>query len=69
MIQKTNQMSVPVIVIDDQIVLGFNQGRIDELLAKETPGSAIPAVAEQTLPAVQTPRAIQSPADVKPPEA
>ena len=57
-------MSVPVIVIDDQIVLGFNQGRIDELLAKESPGSGIPAVAEQTLPAIQTP-----PADIKPPEA
>ena len=54
---------MPVIIIDDQIIVGFNQGKIDELLAKESTGSAIPAVAEQTLPAVQTP-----PADVKPPE-
>jgi hypothetical protein len=37
MIQKSNQMSVPVIVINDQIILGFNQSRIDELLAKEVP--------------------------------
>jgi len=34
---KSGQMSVPVIVINDQIVLGFNQSRIDELLAKESP--------------------------------
>jgi hypothetical protein len=64
MITKSGQMSVPVIIIDDQIIVGFNQGKIDELLAKESPGAAIPAVAEQTLPVVQTP-----PADVKPPEA
>jgi hypothetical protein len=64
MITKSGQMSVPVIVIDDQIIVGFNQSRIDELLAKESPGPAIPAVSEPTLPAVQTP-----PADVKPPEA
>jgi hypothetical protein len=37
MIQKSGQMSVPVIVINDQIILGFNQSRIDELLAKEVP--------------------------------
>ena len=55
---------MPVIVIDDQIIVGFNQGKIDELLAKESPGTTIPVVAEQTLPAVQTPSA-----DPKPPEA
>ena len=63
MITKSGQMSVPVIIINDQIVVGFNQGRIDELLAKESPGTVIPVVAEPTLPAVQTP-----PADIKPPE-
>jgi glutaredoxin len=46
MITKSGQMSVPVIVIDDQIIVGFNQGRIDELLAKESPGAATPPPAE-----------------------
>jgi hypothetical protein len=71
MITKSGQMSVPVIVIDDQIIIGFNQGRIDELLAKESPGTTSPVVAaEPTLPAVQTPPAAPTPpTDVKPPEA
>jgi glutaredoxin len=34
MIQKSGQMGVPVIMINDQIIVGFNQARIDELLAK-----------------------------------
>jgi glutaredoxin len=34
MIQKSGQMGVPVITINDQIIVGFNQARIDELLAK-----------------------------------
>jgi hypothetical protein len=63
MIQKSGQMSVPVIIINDQIIVGFNQARIDELLAKESPGAAIPAVAQPNLPVVPTP-----PADIKPPE-
>ncbi len=33
MIQKSGQMGVPVIIIDRQIVVGFNQGKIDSLLA------------------------------------
>jgi hypothetical protein len=33
MIQKSGQMGVPVILIDDQIVVGFNQAQIDKLLA------------------------------------
>ena len=33
MIQKSGQMGVPVIVIDDEIVVGFNQTKVDELLA------------------------------------
>jgi glutaredoxin-like YruB-family protein len=34
MIQKSGQMAVPVIVIGEEIIVGFNQTRIDELLAK-----------------------------------
>lgn len=33
MIEKTKQMGVPVIIIDDKdIVIGFNQNRLNELL-------------------------------------
>ena len=34
MIMKSGQMAVPVIMIDDDIMVGFNQAKIDELLAK-----------------------------------
>jgi len=34
MIQKSGQMGVPVIVVDDEVVVGFNQAKLDELLAK-----------------------------------
>jgi hypothetical protein len=34
MIQKSGQMAVPVIMIGEEIIVGFNQARIDELLAK-----------------------------------
>jgi len=34
MIEKSGQMGVPVIFIDDVLVVGFNQARIEELLAK-----------------------------------
>jgi glutaredoxin len=34
MIQKSGQMGVPVIVIGDEIIVGFNQAKIDELLSK-----------------------------------
>ena len=34
MIEKSKQMAVPVIIIDDKdIVAGFNQARLDELLS------------------------------------
>ena len=33
MTQKSGQMSVPVIIIDDDIVVGFNQVLLDKLLA------------------------------------
>jgi len=34
MIQKSEQMSVPVIIVDGELMVGFNQGKLDELLAK-----------------------------------
>jgi glutaredoxin len=34
MIAKSKQMAVPVIMIGDEIIVGFNQAKIDELLAK-----------------------------------
>jgi len=33
MIQKSGQMAVPTIIIDGEIVVGFNQAKLDELLA------------------------------------
>jgi glutaredoxin-like YruB-family protein len=33
MIQKSKQMGVPVIVIDDDVIVGFNQTKLDSLLA------------------------------------
>jgi len=32
MIQKSGQMAVPVIIIDGEIVVGFDQAKLDELL-------------------------------------
>jgi len=34
MIEKTGQMGVPVILVDEEAIVGFNQGKLDELLAK-----------------------------------
>jgi glutaredoxin len=34
MVKISNQRSVPVIVIDDQIIVGFDQQKIDEALSK-----------------------------------
>lgn len=34
MIKKSGQMSVPVIMIDNEMVVGFNQSQLDKLLAK-----------------------------------
>ena len=34
MIQKSGQMGVPVILVNDQVVVGFNQSKLDELLSK-----------------------------------
>jgi glutaredoxin len=33
MIQKSGQLGVPVIIVDDQVVVGFNQVKLDALLA------------------------------------
>ena len=33
MINKSGQMGVPVISIDDEVVVGFNQSKLDSLLA------------------------------------
>ena len=33
MIQKSKQMGVPVIVVDDDVIVGFNQAKLDSLLA------------------------------------
>jgi glutaredoxin len=33
MIRKSGQMSVPVISIDDEVVVGFNQSKLDGLLS------------------------------------
>ena len=34
MVQKSKQMGVPVITIDSDLVVGFNQAQLDKLLAK-----------------------------------
>jgi len=33
MIQKSGQMGVPVIIVGDEVVVGFNQGLMDKLLS------------------------------------
>jgi glutaredoxin 3 len=39
MIQKTGQRGVPVTVIDDQVVIGFDRVRLEDLLANRADGS------------------------------
>jgi len=34
MIEKSKQMGVPVITVDGEVVIGFNQALLDKLLAK-----------------------------------
>lgn len=34
MISKSGQMGVPVIMVDGDIIIGFNQQKLDEALAK-----------------------------------
>ncbi|HEY82954.1 MAG TPA: glutaredoxin family protein [Dehalococcoidia bacterium] len=33
MIQKSKQMGVPVILVDDEVIVGFNQAKLDSLLS------------------------------------
>jgi glutaredoxin len=33
MIEKSKQMGVPVIIVDDEIIVGFNQAKLDSLLS------------------------------------
>lgn len=35
MIQKTGQRGVPVVTVDDQVVIGFDRARLEQLLASE----------------------------------
>ncbi len=34
MIQKSGQMGVPVIMVDSEIIVGFNQAQLDKLLSQ-----------------------------------
>jgi glutaredoxin 3 len=34
MVEKSRQMGVPVVIVDDEIVVGFNQSVLDKLLAE-----------------------------------
>ena len=34
MIKKSGQMGVPVIIVDDEIIVGFNQNQLDKLLSQ-----------------------------------
>jgi glutaredoxin 3 len=34
MVEKSKQMGVPVVVVDDTIVVGFNQAELEKLLAE-----------------------------------
>jgi len=34
MIQKSGQMGVPVIIVDSEVVIGFNQPLLDKLLSE-----------------------------------
>jgi len=33
MIQKSKQMGVPVIIVGDEVIVGFNQAKLDSLLS------------------------------------
>ena len=33
MIEKSGQMGVPVILVDDEVIVGFNEGKLDGLLS------------------------------------
>lgn len=33
MIEKTGRMAVPVILVDEEVIVGFDKGKLDKLLA------------------------------------
>ena len=33
MIEKSGQMSVPVIIINEEVIVGFNQSKLDSVLS------------------------------------
>ena len=33
MIEKSGQMSVPVIIVNGEVIVGFNQGKLDSILS------------------------------------
>lgn len=39
MIDKSGQMGVPVVLIDDELIVGFDKRRFDELLIEESPAA------------------------------
>ncbi len=42
MVRRSGQQGVPVIVIDDQVVVGFNRPRLEQLLARRPAAGAAP---------------------------
>ena len=34
MMQKSGQLGVPVILVNDEVLVGFNQSKLDKLLSK-----------------------------------
>jgi len=34
MMEKSGQLGTPVILVDDEVLVGFNQSKLDELLSK-----------------------------------
>jgi arsenate reductase-like glutaredoxin family protein len=34
MMEKSGQLGTPVILVDDEVLVGFNQSKLDELLLK-----------------------------------
>ena len=38
MVEKSGQMGVPVITVDGEVIIGFNQKKLDETLGLENKG-------------------------------
>ncbi len=39
MVKKSGQMGVPVIVVDDEVIIGFNRKRLEELMSQKQPAA------------------------------